>query len=193
MKARYGQGIDAARYLQKFVHLYFSLPDQIHDTRIVYKYMEYLGKELGISEELIQCAREVCKFAVDQQGITLRGVERFLSIVVIIEFASPYSSNTFYGYRIPIIIGAFLKSFVPTAYDHFKTDTLTLELLGEVLLLSEYWQAAMIEVIDRASHTTETREYVRSLFRHRPLEHESNILGGICSNFIEAFDFDNVP
>ena len=79
VKARYGTGIDAGLYLQKFVTLTMGLPTRTDDGKENYiKFLRESASGMGISEPVISDAVIVLNCFKDKKKISLRAGERFL-------------------------------------------------------------------------------------------------------------------
>ena len=88
VRARYGAGIDAQTYLQKFIHLTFdvtrlSKPDKIKQDEII-AYLEYASEALKISEASIKDLDSFLKLEKVRSCITFRDIHRIVSRCVLL-------------------------------------------------------------------------------------------------------------
>lgn len=186
VKARYGPDIKAERYLQKFVHFRMSLPRQNYGREITLEYVHDLAAELGLSADVMKMAKEVCKISKTPEMITLRAVERFLSVLVVVNASL---SNKIAGYQMVLFVGAFIKTFHTDYYEKYRNGTITMAELAALFELDPYWQAALQEAVDRTAHPEESRVLVESLFRGGSLANHPKPTAHLAENYLEAFDF----
>jgi hypothetical protein len=111
VKARYGTGIDAGLYLQKFVTLTMGLPTRTDDGKENYiKFLRESASGMGISEPVISDAVIVLNCFKDKKKISLRAVERFLSYLALVPNEPTHLDDMFGAYRMMIVTLAWLKT-----------------------------------------------------------------------------------
>jgi KAP family P-loop domain len=127
----YGPNIDAATYLQKFLHLTLHLTDRERDERTVTKFVAHLAQVMEFKENDRQIASLVGLVA-DQNSLSLRTVERIMSVLAI---ALAYTPRNFFRPP-PIIAGlSVLKVERPDLFVKAKKGTLSYAEVEPVLKL----------------------------------------------------------
>jgi hypothetical protein len=125
----YGPNIDAATYLQKFVHLTFHLMDRERDERTVTKFVAHLAQIMEFAQDDRKVASLVGLVA-DQNNLGLRTVERIMSVLAI---ALAYTPRDFFRPP-PIIAGlCVLKVQMPELFAKAKKGTLSYSEVERVL------------------------------------------------------------
>lgn len=105
IKVRYGSGIDATAYLQKFLSLTISLPDHIGDqerTPSVIQYVEHLGSVMGTPKHLLS---EICtqlKIIQRSNIISIRDVGKIMSNLSLLPVVAR-GDNLYEGWRMAMI------------------------------------------------------------------------------------------
>lgn len=87
VRARYGSGINAERYLRKFINLSFSLPrvvDRRNSVSVLSKYARKLIGEMGLQRDFAEHCVELIACVADGRKIALRDVEKILSKVALL-------------------------------------------------------------------------------------------------------------
>ncbi|MGJ8628553.1 MAG: KAP family P-loop NTPase fold protein [Sulfitobacter sp.] len=86
VSARYGTGIDAAMYLQKFVTLTMRLPDHLNEGRgssTAHRYFEKIAEQMGIDPGLVSLVLKITSTVKISGTTSLRGYERLASLIAI--------------------------------------------------------------------------------------------------------------
>lgn len=86
VKARYGSGIDAEQYLQKFVSFTMEIPmnftNQYGRTMEAYKeYISYIGQKIGINERLRKELILQLSIIKRNKEVSLRSIEKILGLI----------------------------------------------------------------------------------------------------------------
>lgn len=84
VKARYGSGINAGLYLQKFVTLTLNLPETLSDVSDEDSrkfYLKKLGEEMSLEKEFSDLMSRTLVLGYPELGISLRSVRRILSMM----------------------------------------------------------------------------------------------------------------
>lgn len=117
VKARYGAGIDAERYLQKFIHLRMELPNRMGsgaktDT-IPIDYISTLATELSLPEDLVETVQYYLRISQGNLDLSLRSVQRLASILALIPRRLGGVDPM---HRFVVTGAAIIKAFSPTLY-----------------------------------------------------------------------------
>lgn len=86
VRARYGSGIDAERYLRKFITLSFSLPSAVgrgNPVSVLSRYAGELVEEMGLQRAVADRCVELIVCVAGGRKIALRDVEKVLSKVAL--------------------------------------------------------------------------------------------------------------
>ncbi len=133
--ARYGQGINAFEYLQKFIHLRMALPKDPASGGNGMPALTYFNKIAagqGISTAAHECWAAHLRQLSKNRDISLRDVERILSYAALL----PANFDTYrFGYQIAIIGGVLMRVISPTLYKKLRKQTLSLAEVVEFLSL----------------------------------------------------------
>lgn len=130
VKARYGAGINAGKYLQKFLHMRFELPPQIGEhtkKKSWLAYFEVMTTKLGISRNLTLSLKTYLSALPEGASISLRDIQRVLTVVALIPTSGDkaYSDNMIWGWREVVAGMVVLKCFHPNLYQKARQGTLT--------------------------------------------------------------------
>ncbi len=130
VKARYGAGIDAGRYLQKFIHLRFELSPQIGEHIKINAWEAYFDravKKMGLPGFLTDHLKKYLSTLPEDTNISLREVQRILTIVALIPTGGNNRTleNKVWGWRAAIVGTAALKCFYPNLYKKARIGTLS--------------------------------------------------------------------
>jgi hypothetical protein len=138
IKAVYGPEIDAARYLEKFIHLSVFLTEEkrAYHKRDVVKYVEHWKRNLEFSPTQTQAFDEFSGLVVhvaETQALPIRSVERVLSNLTLALIAVPESSLRLHS----LIAGlSVLKALYPGLYNKAKAGSLSYQEAAAALSLS---------------------------------------------------------
>jgi hypothetical protein len=140
VRARYGQGIDAAKYLQKFVMLEMRLPNKPshHDApESCLTYLDKIAPFLIRDPNLSAVLREVVAPIAKYRKVTLRDVQRILTIIAIGQQRFPKIpfETGYQGYAIVCVSAAVLKVLSPATYANIRAGSVTISELIDHLAL----------------------------------------------------------
>lgn len=84
VRMRYGSGIDAHRYLNKFIQVKLKLPAEVNlvnPKKTIVAYMEYLVNQLKIPEHISEIMQMQVKFVSEDNHVSLRDIGHIVSSV----------------------------------------------------------------------------------------------------------------
>lgn len=84
VKARYGAGIDATAYLQKFLSFTMKLPEHIGDhnrTPATIKYTHHIGREMETPKHLLAEVERQIKHISNRNGVSIRDIRKVVSSI----------------------------------------------------------------------------------------------------------------
>jgi hypothetical protein len=87
VRARYGAGIDAERYLRRFVSISVRLPDQMnrHDaTPVVRAYFDEMAEDMGVDSKVIETFGRHLDLIVQTHTLTMRDMNQLLSRLALV-------------------------------------------------------------------------------------------------------------
>ena len=127
VKARYGTGIDAERYLQKFIHLRMELPNKVGTgtefDAIPITYISTLATELSIPKYLVTIIQDYLRISQGGLNLSLRSVQRLSSILALI----PRNlENKVQEYKNVVAGAAIIKAFSPELYSSMLNGDVTM-------------------------------------------------------------------
>ncbi|WP_111429942.1 P-loop NTPase fold protein [Rhodobacteraceae bacterium DSL-40] len=98
VKARYGAGIDATAYLQKFLSFTVTLPEHVGDdwrTSAMLKYADHLGRAMKMPDHLLEEVGTQLRILSRNNSISLRDVGKVMSMVALLpEEAQAVAAHT---------------------------------------------------------------------------------------------------
>ncbi len=116
VRARYGAGIDAAKYLQKFFQITMRLSPEGEQPDAI-KYLEESAGKVGVELGLAKYVEEFCTLPAILPRLTLRDIERILTRCALL----PYDFVSAHPTRPTIVIAAiFLETLDPGLYRRFR-------------------------------------------------------------------------
>lgn len=137
VKAVYGSGIDGRTYLQKFIHLTWTLSqrERYASDRARSKYTHYLLRSYDFKGDDYEVAEYAAKFAAaiaEQKSLSFRSIERIMAIISMSVATTPTNMR-----RISPLIGglAVMKTLDPGLFNKAKTGNLSYETAREFLEL----------------------------------------------------------
>lgn len=86
VSARYGAGINAGLYLQKFVTLTMRLPEHLHEGRgpeLAEIYFAKIANQMGIERSVIAKTRKLIEIIKNRDLVSLRSFERLAAVIAI--------------------------------------------------------------------------------------------------------------
>ncbi|MGO1119237.1 KAP family P-loop NTPase fold protein [Rhodovibrionaceae bacterium A322] len=130
VRARYGNNTNARLYLQKFISLTMSLPEntesQTGTSSISLRYFDKMSRKMDINKNMQAMVREHIERNTVQQKLSLRIIERILTEMALVP-QSPYSfTNLFRGVQYLISGLIVLKVVFPNEYLLALEDTLSI-------------------------------------------------------------------
>lgn len=122
VKSVYGSDIDAKTYLQKFIHISWTLSqrERYASDRSRAKYARHINAQLGFEGKDLEVARETTAFVAavaEQKGLSFRTIERVMAIVALSVATTPENHL-----RMPPLIGglAIMKVVEPEMFVRAK-------------------------------------------------------------------------
>lgn len=111
VKCRYGSGIDAKRYLQKFINVWLSLPKQIDGhtkSSVLFAKHAINSMECRFFNEKGFC-KDTFLNLIERHATSYREIERMLTYISIVENTSYNVLDYDRGYATAIVVTCFLK------------------------------------------------------------------------------------
>lgn len=145
VSARYGAGIDAALYLQKFVTLTMRLPEHLNGGRgrgIAERYFEQISLKMELEKGLVNIVQEITSWIKEPNVISLRGFERLASVLAITP--SVWCPNHFHARfddelsRQFLVLLIVVKTWFPDIFAKAGNGTLLMEDLHSVFEIGSY-------------------------------------------------------
>lgn len=136
VRARYGSGVNAALYLQKFITLTMNLAKQPTKNQQLTNYFDELVRDHPRSMVgTFDIAKVYIQSNEQQEKLTLRGIQHFIRLLTISPSAWRHRDEFEIGKRREILqVGlCFLCSFYPEALKTFPHDPLTFEIVSKFL------------------------------------------------------------
>lgn len=100
VRARYGSGIDAERYLRRFVSLSVQLPDEVgdHDAKpLALSYFAQTAPQMGIVRDAVDKFSSHLEMVAKTNQLTMRDVNQLLSQLALID--PEVFTRYFWGYK----------------------------------------------------------------------------------------------
>lgn len=139
VKAIYGAGIDARTYLQKFIHLTWTLSqrERYASDRARGKYVRYLNQAMGFQGKDAEVANEALAFVgaiAEHRSLSFRTIERVMAVIALAVVTTPESQL-----RISPLIGglALMKVLEPALFVKAKEGRLAWHEASAFLILDE--------------------------------------------------------
>lgn len=133
VRARYGSGIDAERYLRRFVPLTMALPNETkghHLKSVIRAYLQKTAPKMDLSGDIIEELDTHLEVVLRQHVLTMRDINQILSRIALME---PKRINSaLVGRRHILISLLILRAVNPKAYGAAVSGKIT---------LSEIWDA----------------------------------------------------
>lgn len=127
VKSVYGDGIDARTYLQKFIHLSWTLSqrERYASDRSRRKYVRYLNEYMGFEGKDAETANSALAFVggfAERRALSFRTLERVSALVALAVTTTPANHL-----RVPPLIGglALMKTLEPSLFTKAKEGHLT--------------------------------------------------------------------
>jgi hypothetical protein len=129
VRAVYGQGIDARLYLQKFIHMNWTLSqrERYSSERARSRYVRYLTNSLGFQGKDAETADYSLKFVgavAENRGLSFRTIEKVMAVISLAVATTPENHL-----RVSPLIGglALMKVLEPDLFVKAKRGRLTFE------------------------------------------------------------------
>lgn len=139
VKAIYGPGIDARTYLQKFIHLTWTLSqrERYASDRARGKYVRYLNQAMGFQGKDAEVANGALAFVgaiAERRGLSFRTIERVMAVIALAVVTTPESQL-----RVSPLVGglALMKVLEPALFVKAKEGRLTWHEASAFLILEE--------------------------------------------------------
>jgi hypothetical protein len=128
VRARYGSGIDAERYLRRFVSLSVHLPDEIGEYNakpLALSYFTQMAPQIGIERNAVDKFSTHLEMVAKTNQLTMRDVNQLLSQLALID--PEVFTKYYWGYR-EIVISMILFRFTSSGLaNKALSDTLSLK------------------------------------------------------------------
>lgn len=132
VRQRYGVGVDAGLYLQKFMHLQVELP-QMQNVQAWESYFAHLCGRLGDLKTIHDEALNTLQLFATRQ-INLRDVERIVARLAIL----PDDFGTYYpAWRTILITSLAMETLAKQSYAKLRAGRLTLDEMGTMFLMDQ--------------------------------------------------------
>lgn len=139
VKAVYGSGIDARTYLQKFIHLTWTLSqrERYASDRARGKYVRYLNQAMGFKGKDAETANQALTFVgaiAERRGLSFRTLERVMAVIALAVATTPENQL-----RVSPLMGglALMKVLEPSLFMKAKEGRLTWQEASSFLVLDE--------------------------------------------------------
>ena len=118
VRKRYGAGIDAAEYLQKFYHLRMGLPEDPRPTHRNWRPVFLRAcNHLAVPNETMNCATEILEVVCKSRNVSLRDVQRLAARLAVIPVLPLYK-----GWQFTIVSAAIIEIFDRQLYQKLRAD-----------------------------------------------------------------------
>lgn len=146
VKARYGEGIDAASYLKKFISLSLSLPDTVGDregTKAIITYARHIAKLMELPEFISNAAIEHLATVSKANDLSIRDVGKIMSALALLPEEAT-NSQLYYGWREVMITLMVTKIVRPALYKKFLQCTVNEDEIASYFGTTEITRAERI-------------------------------------------------
>lgn len=118
VRTRYGQGCDAERYLQKFVHVTMRLPTKFSGAGVDvrFAYFDEVVKSVALPPRVTDALEDHLKFVVQSNGLSLRDVERVVAQTLLVPELEKFAPN----YRHIILTAILARVGAPDLYRQLR-------------------------------------------------------------------------
>ncbi|UWR00565.1 KAP family NTPase [Rhodobacteraceae bacterium S2214] len=152
VSARYGAGIDAALYLQKFVTLTMRLPEHLNGGRgagVAERYFEQISAKIGLEAGLLRIVREITTWIKEPDVVSLRGFERLASVLAITpavwhppRFRGQYDEELSQPLLVLLVM---LKTWFPDVFAKARNGTLSVEDIRSEFEIGSFSEEARLD------------------------------------------------
>ncbi|RLW55475.1 MAG: hypothetical protein B6D76_03575 [gamma proteobacterium symbiont of Stewartia floridana] len=126
IKTRYGLGINATKYLQKFIHIWIGLPKRLeqHDNDGS-RYLNHCLQNMGYenSTDSYGFERETFSELIDYYGMSLREIERSLTNFALVENTT--GGNLVRDYLTMSVFLSVIKALYPDCFKKIRHERIT--------------------------------------------------------------------
>lgn len=139
VRARYGSGIDAQRYLQKFISLNLSLQSYEQGAAkrsLALTYLEAVGRRIGLNSRVQGDLLSLLETSGLRAKVTLRDVDRMLSYCSVLPGGSDRLYGIAGGYRFVLLTLIIFRVMSPILYERARHDRLTPQAVFDELFSS---------------------------------------------------------
>lgn len=156
VKCEYGSGVEASKYLQKFVHVWASLPKNNNDGNYdVKKYLldclKRMNFQIETSEQ--QDGKKLYEELVAYYNLSLREIERSLTNYSLIH--NMIGRKLGYHYQLILVYLSIIKVIKPKSYQKLSNNSISYEQLISETLLED--------IVDNWLKNYKSNEYIASL------------------------------
>jgi len=166
--------IDANMYLNKFVHLWMSLPKNDSSERKSYalsKYINYINRKILSRDLSLQTSLDVLSYLLRVNKFSLRDAERCYSLLLLCN--ANVSNGYKWEYQVGVAIAVFLKLKNETILENIKDKSVTKQQLMEQLGITQLPEddnyhillAVNTEYLTREGYAKAVREGDQMIFR----------------------------
>ncbi|MDR0807980.1 MAG: KAP family NTPase [Gemmobacter sp.] len=207
VRARYGAGIDAERYLRKFISLSMHLPDQMNDHKaspLVLAYFKKTAKDMGIVPVAIGTFGSHLDLATRTHMPTMRDMNQLLSRLALVD--SEAFIGSLFGWRDILTSMILFQHSAPQLARKTLDGTLTLqevhtfygispEMLNKedgksydrsAYIISGLWKYV---ITDGVGSEQDRDEFSGAFDDFRRFDHPRTIPGIISRKYLEKFVF----
>ncbi len=161
VRTRYGVGIDAHRYLSKFIQIRLELPDEVNDDyhrKTILKYFNHLIEQMGITHDIAGPLQEQIEIVARDNPVSLRDIG---SIVSTVALACPAVLRTRKNSAWIEVMNTLIiaKTVRPDLYPGFLTATVTSEDIQSYLSTHDDELMPMLGNVDK-----EFRQVVQMIY-----------------------------
>ncbi|MEP1765394.1 MAG: P-loop NTPase fold protein [Sulfitobacter sp.] len=137
VKARYGAGINAGLYLQKFVTVTMRLPKhQVKGKTQLSHYLRHCASEIGIHEGVTNDAAIVVDCYRNKTNLSLRDMERFITVLALIPNSNTPLHKQYQAFRLVTVTLALMKAIDNEKYYSFTNNDFPFSDIKSLFVLS---------------------------------------------------------
>ena len=128
VQARYGEKINGHAYLKKFIQITLELPDELGDSYnskpVNLTYLDYLIKEMGVSNHIANPLRSQIRLVSKFNHISMRDVGKIVSSISLASEDVLNNNNKYRGWILVMIDLIISKIVRPDLYPKFLNATI---------------------------------------------------------------------
>lgn len=138
VKARYGGGINAGLYLQKFVTLTMGLPARSQEgTFQIIKYLRDCAAVMQIGKEITDDAALTIACYRNKNDLSLRDIKRFMTVLALLPDGDAPLETQLGAFRLVTISLSLMKAIKLREYEVFKDGTYDIETIERHFYLNK--------------------------------------------------------